>query len=105
VQKQAVANAWSAAGAKGVVLIGRNGKKLETTASSLQVPHLVVEANIADEHDVESAFEKTLKEYGQIDVIVNTAGAGNSIGFAAGQTEPSQWWTEYVRHLRPHRPL
>ncbi|KAF2729324.1 NAD(P)-binding protein [Polyplosphaeria fusca] len=91
----AVAKAWSTAGARGIVLAGRSAKKLEAVAADLSISYLTVEVDLANEKDIESLFAKTVDKFGTVDVVVNAAGGGTTIGVVPGQTEPSQWWLEY----------
>lgn len=61
-----------------LVLAARNPERLSALASSLSTSGLVltVPTDITDLSQVESLMEKTVSQFGQIDVLVNAAGAG-----------------------------
>jgi NAD(P)-dependent dehydrogenase (short-subunit alcohol dehydrogenase family) len=92
---KAIAKAWSDAGAKGVVLVGRDAKKLESTADDLTGPSLVATGNIANETDVDGIFKHAIERFGRVDTVINAAGTMNT--GPIGQIEPSKWWQDYVR--------
>jgi NAD(P)-dependent dehydrogenase (short-subunit alcohol dehydrogenase family) len=56
----------------------------------------IAAADISDEEDMKSVFEKTIAKYGAVDVVVNAAGHQN-VDAAIGKVAPSQWWLDYVR--------
>ncbi|MFB2979225.1 SDR family oxidoreductase [Microseira sp. BLCC-F43] len=66
-------------GAK-LVLVGRNSDRLETLASQLSIARgtkiLKVSVDITDRQQVEDLMKKTVAHFGQIDALVNAAGAG-----------------------------
>ncbi len=66
-------------GAK-LVLVGRNSERLETLASQLPIARgkqiLKVSVDITDRQQVEDLMKKTVAHFGQIDILVNAAGAG-----------------------------
>ncbi|WP_071517440.1 SDR family oxidoreductase [Geitlerinema sp. PCC 9228] len=58
-----------------VVLSARNNNKLDELAS--EIPNsLPVAADITDPQQVESMVQKAAEQFGQIDILVNAAGAG-----------------------------
>ncbi|HAX75645.1 MAG TPA: oxidoreductase [Cyanobacteria bacterium UBA11372] len=63
-----------------LVLAGRNSDRLETLASQLSIARatkiLKVSVDITDRQQVEHLMKKTVAQFGQIDILVNTAGAG-----------------------------
>ncbi|WP_410512865.1 SDR family oxidoreductase [Paenibacillus sp. BR2-3] len=59
-----------------VVIISRGGKKLERVTEELKMLKgkvLAIPADISKAEQVQSAVEKTLKEFGRIDVLMNNA--------------------------------
>jgi 3-oxoacyl-[acyl-carrier protein] reductase len=48
---------------------------------------LAIQANVANPHDVKQLFEKTIKAFGQIDVVVNNAGIMSLSPIAKGDVE------------------
>lgn len=96
------AQAWSQAGAEGIILVGRTATTLERTAQSLQVPSLVATGNIVSESDAKSIIEQAVAKFGKVDVLINSAGTSNA-GANTGETEPSQWFKDFVSGpSRPH---
>jgi NAD(P)-dependent dehydrogenase (short-subunit alcohol dehydrogenase family) len=85
---QAIALAFAREGAK-VVLAARNQKNLEGTArkvaalSGNSLTALVVPVDQTDEGQVRTLVEKTLAEFGTIDILVNNSGI-------AGPTKPCE---------------
>lgn len=75
----AIAIKFSELGAK-VSIVGRNEKKLNEVAKKCKDP-LVIVADVAKEDDAKRIVADTVKHYGQLDVLVNSAGicAGSSI--------------------------
>ncbi|MEA5619140.1 SDR family NAD(P)-dependent oxidoreductase [Cronbergia sp. UHCC 0137] len=62
-------------GAK-LVLAARNRAALTTLADGLSSPVLTVPTDITQPQEVNNLIQATLNEFGQIDVLVNAAGAG-----------------------------
>lgn len=93
-----MAKTWTEVGAKGVVLVGRDAKKLDEIASHFKGNTLVAAGDITKEEDVRSIFEKTVEKFGSVDVVVNTAGLLNY--GAIGELEPSKWWADHVSLLK-----
>lgn len=60
-----------------LVLAARNHTKLATLATELQTTEVLpISCDITDPQQVESLMQKTVDYFGQIDILVNTAGAG-----------------------------
>lgn len=97
-----MAKTWTEVGAKGVVLVGRDAKKLEEVASHFKGNTLVAAGDITKEEDVRSIFEKAVAKFGSVDVVVNSAGL-LSYG-TIGELEPSNWWADHVSFLRQIMP-
>ncbi|CAH2238377.1 jg18023 [Pararge aegeria aegeria] len=68
----AVAIAFSAAGAK-VAIVGRNESKLSAVAAKCTNP-LVIRADITKDKDALAVIDKTIKKFGQLDILINNAG-------------------------------
>lgn len=60
-------------GAK-VVLNGRNRQKLESVASEISGDLLVVPGDVGSREDVKRMVSETLRNFGHIDILVNSAG-------------------------------
>ncbi|MEG3850943.1 SDR family oxidoreductase [Microcoleus sp. herbarium7] len=71
----AVARKLADAGAT-LVLAARDSSKLDALAGELSAEVLCVPADITDLQQVETLMQKTVQHFGQIDALVNAAGAG-----------------------------
>lgn len=71
----ALANKLAAVGAK-LVLAARDSSRLEALAQELPGEVLIIPTDITDTQQVENLIQKTVAEFGQIDVLVNAAGVG-----------------------------
>lgn len=74
--------------------MGRSAKSLESTAAELEAPHLVVTGDIAAESDVQAAIEKTIAEFGHLNVVVDCA--GTTIPGTIGEIDVADWWSSWV---------
>lgn len=73
-----------------VVLASRNGKALEELARELEpLPgrRLVAPTDVADREAVHAMVDRTLQEFGSIEVLVNNAGVGLNAPIADGSLE------------------
>ncbi|KAK0642624.1 Short chain dehydrogenase andI [Lasiodiplodia hormozganensis] len=89
-----VAQAWSQAGAKAVVLVGRSADALNDVASGL--PQAAVHAaDVTSEKGVEALFTSIKEKYGRLDALVNAAG---TMHHDAGikDISPNAWWQDFV---------
>ena len=71
-----IANAFVKEGAK-TVLAARNEQRLKTAANELQsqgAKVLAVQTDVSRESDVIALFEKTISEFGRVDILINNAG-------------------------------
>lgn len=99
----AIAEAWTAAGAKGIVITGRRLEALEELKVKLQemsqekTKIVVVQADITQEQDVKMLWQEAKKELGNIDVLINNAGSLTQAKI--GEQPPSEWWKDFVRLL------
>jgi NAD(P)-dependent dehydrogenase (short-subunit alcohol dehydrogenase family) len=105
VAHKAIAKAWAEAGAKGVVITGRDAKKLENAAAELKSDNLMVLAgDVSNEKDVQATFEKTVAKFGTVDVVIHTAGTGN-MSDMIGKISPSKWWVDYETNVKGYYNL
>ncbi|KAK4950603.1 hypothetical protein LTR10_010596 [Elasticomyces elasticus] len=91
----AIAKAWSATGAAGITLVGRNTATLEKAALSPESPYLVVRGDVAQEEDVKTAFDCTVAEFGQVDVVISTA-ANMIMDTMTSDARPTAWFSEHL---------
>ena len=70
---RAIAQTLTGAGAR-VAITGRDKTRLEQTARALGV--LPVQADVANEADVQRTYQEVLAKFGDLDVLVNNAGFG-----------------------------
>jgi len=59
-----------------LVLAARNIDRLSSLADQLPISVLTVPTDITDPSQVEALMQKSIEQYGKIDVLVNAAGAG-----------------------------
>lgn len=80
-----------------VVLASRNEAALETLAqelSGLAGRRLVVPTDVRDQEAVRSLVERTVAEFGRVDVLVNNAAVGLDATIAEGKIENMRYLTE-----------
>jgi NAD(P)-dependent dehydrogenase (short-subunit alcohol dehydrogenase family) len=75
----AVARRLAAAGAAGVVVMGRNAAKGQAVAESLSCPSFFAQADFASVEDCQRVIAETDARFGRVDVLVN-AGASTARG-------------------------
>ncbi|KAF2012833.1 NAD(P)-binding protein [Aaosphaeria arxii CBS 175.79] len=98
-----VARAWAIAGAKGIVLVGRNKSLLEEPAAAIDsisssTKVLGLTADLTIESDVENLFKQALESLETIDVVVHAVGImGDG---AVGDTEPSKWFRDFEVNVK-----
>jgi hypothetical protein len=97
---RAIAEAWTVAGAKGVVITGRKvdvlqdlQKRLTKIAGETRI--IFVQADITKEEEVKVLWEKAREEVGTIDVLINNAGSLTQMKIGAGE-DPGEWWRDFV---------
>ena len=93
--------AFVKAGVKGVVLLASNAEKLAATEESVKIGDPSIETltyalDISDTKAVEAAFEKVKDKFGHADILINAAGALTGDGPKLHETDPDQWWRNFV---------
>lgn len=96
--------AFVQAGIKGIALLASNATKLAAVEQSVKESNPSIETltcalDISDAKAVESAFEKIKETFGHANVLVNTAGAMTGDGPKLHETDPEQWWKNFVGRL------
>ncbi|KAH9860624.1 hypothetical protein J1614_011955 [Plenodomus biglobosus] len=97
---RAIAEAWTLAGAEGVVITARRVELLQTVETRLneigkgKTKVLVVRADITRDEDVAALWEQAIKAMGRIDVLVNNAGSLSQA--PTGEDDPAAWWQVFV---------
>lgn len=84
------------AGAKGVVLVGRNSGKLTSVAKELDADSRVlsISANSIIQDEVDAIFTQAREHFGRVDFLVNAAGT-MGVG-PIGTISSSDWWQNFV---------
>ncbi len=83
------ARAFSAAGAN-LCLIARSAAELGALSAELDSPTLVQTCDIADYTAVNAAVDATIKTFGQLDIVINNAGALEPISHLSN-VDPAGW--------------
>lgn len=91
------------AGAARIAIASRSSKNLEVTKQELldispSVKVLIVPTDITSEDGVCHLEAAVKSEFGIPDVLVNGAGLWSSVE-TIGESKPSEWWRDFVRHL------
>jgi len=71
---EAIAKELAGAGGRIAVHYNNNKESAEAVANSISNGSKIFKANLADPDECENLFNKVVKEYGHIDVVVNNAG-------------------------------
>nr|WP_320013143.1 SDR family NAD(P)-dependent oxidoreductase [uncultured Desulfobulbus sp.] len=90
----AVANLFAEEGAK-VVLTARGQEKLDQVVQEItdkEYKAIGVVADIGSLDDCKKVFEATIKEFGDLDILINNAGLGEQ--YAIDDTEDD--WMNYI---------
>ncbi|KAI4910981.1 hypothetical protein J4E90_007238 [Alternaria incomplexa] len=98
-----VARAWAIAGAKGIVLVGRNKDLLAEPASAIaslspETKVLSATADLTNEAEVQNLFKKATDAFGTVHVVVHAA--GSMVGGPVGDLEPSVWFSDYEVNVK-----
>ncbi|KZM21604.1 oxidoreductase [Ascochyta rabiei] len=104
---RAIAQAWTTAGAKGIVITGRRLEALKELESELgeisqgRTKVVVVQADMTQEDEVKQLWQAAAKELGTMDVLINNAGSLTQARL--GQDAPSKWWHDFEVNVKaPH---
>jgi 3-oxoacyl-[acyl-carrier protein] reductase len=76
-----------------VGLVSRSRKKLQEVAEEISAKGnhvLVLEADVSDERDVRTLFERFEREVGKLDILVNNAGVHTDVG-PVWESSPARW--------------
>jgi NAD(P)-dependent dehydrogenase (short-subunit alcohol dehydrogenase family) len=92
---QGIALAYARNGIRNLVLTDLSTSHLSSTIAQLKAANtninvLPLQANVASEQEVNSAFQKAAEAFGRIDVAVNVAGVGGAAQ-ATTDIEESEW--------------
>jgi 3-oxoacyl-[acyl-carrier protein] reductase len=114
----ATAEACAAAGARLVLHYHTHREPLEALQATLSTSSLIVQADLADENQVQAAFSVALRKFRRIDAVVVNAGIWNDAPVPLAQMDLAQWQNtldadltsafltcrEFLRHLStvPH---
>ncbi|KAL1873942.1 hypothetical protein Daus18300_003815 [Diaporthe australafricana] len=95
----AIARAFVAAGAKGIVVVGRNSEKLKSVAHDLDAGSrgLPIAADSIVQDEVDAMFCQARDHYGRVDFLINAAGTMN-VG-PIGTLSSSDWWQNFEVNL------
>lgn len=88
---EACARGFAGKGAK-IVLAARRAERLDALVRKIEAAGgeaLAVATDVTDETAVDELFDRTIKRFGQVDVLVNNAGIADST--PADQTELALW--------------
>lgn len=85
----AAAHAFADAGAN-VVLVARSADDIAALASEIGEKALAVACDVANYDDVQGAVGKAIGRFGQLDILINNAGAVDPIGHLQ-DTDPAVW--------------
>ena len=101
--QQEVARAWATAGAKAIVLVGRNKDLLEEPSSAVSTISpstkvLGLTADLTKETEVEALFKQATDAFGTIDVVLHAA--GSVVGGPVGDLEPSVWFSDFEVNVK-----
>lgn len=83
------------------MLVGRSSEKLNSAAADLpdQSRVLIAAGDTASQEAADKIFKDAVSKFGQVDVLVNGAGAMN-LG-PVGQLGSSEWWENFVSCAYP----
>lgn len=102
--EQEVARAWALAGAKGIVLVGRNKELLNEPVSAVKAISpstqvLALTADLTSTSDIGELFKQAIVSFGAINVVVHAAG-GTTTGGVVGDLEPDAWFRDYELNVK-----
>ncbi len=98
-----MAKGFAAAGAK-VVLVSRTVSELNATAEEILAKNgqtLIAPTDLTESDQVRQMVDKTIKEFGRIDVLLNVAGGAGDIWVVPNETMPEAHYDElHSRNLK-----
>ena len=95
---KAMAKAFLAEGARGIVLADLNADAVQAAAAELECDAMA--CNVTDEAQVDALTRFALDKYGQIDLFCSNAGAGGEGLLTDARNEV--WQTQWELHLMSH---
>lgn len=101
----ALAKRFSAEGARGVVVADLDFAAAEALAT--EINGLAIQANVGVEADIGKLVEKTIAQYGRIDLFCSNAGIGGVPGFESVSNEAWQqiWDVNVMAHIYAARAV
>ena len=99
---EAIAELFAKEGAKVVVasLGVSEENKIAKTLKKMKADYLLVETDISKEQDVKNCFDKTMKKYGRVDVVINNAGVLEKGLLPVDKFNPNDWeWVTKINTL------
>ncbi len=102
---RAMAKAFLAEGARGIVLADLNADAVATTAEELGVDGLA--CDVTNEQDITDLTNYALEKYGQVDLFCSNAGAGGEglLTDATNEVWQKQWDLHLMSHLYAARAV
>lgn len=102
---RAMAKAFMAEGARGIVLADLNADAVGTTAEELGVDGLA--CDVTNEEDITNLTNYALEKYGQVDLFCSNAGAGGEglLTDATNEVWQEQWDLHLMSHLYAARAV
>lgn len=97
---RAIAQTLAEAGMS-VAVASRTTEQVEETARLIEADGgtaIAIPTDVTDPESVRSAVERTLKEFGRIDLLLNDAGSFNAIG-PVWEVDPEKWWNDVTTNL------
>ncbi|KAF1841631.1 NAD(P)-binding protein [Cucurbitaria berberidis CBS 394.84] len=91
---------FAKAGSLKIAITGRRQQILDEAQKKIESAYpkttvLTLQGDVADRAAVTTAFKKTLKTFGPIDVLVSNAGYMPGYEPIGGETSPDEWWSTF----------
>ncbi len=102
---KAMAEAFLAEGARGVMLADLNEAAVKATAAELGCEGMT--CNVTDEAQIQRLVDATIEQFGQVDVFCSNAGAGGEglLTDASNEVWQQQWDLHVMSHLYAARAV